>query len=67
MGPGTLYGTLEKLHAEGWIEACGDQLVDGRTRRLYRLTENGLAAVVHETEHRLESAGRVQRILGATR
>jgi PadR family transcriptional regulator, regulatory protein PadR len=65
MGPGTLYGTLERLHAENSIEPCGDEVVDGRNRRIYQITEHGRAIVIEENAKRLASARRVHRLLGA--
>jgi PadR family transcriptional regulator, regulatory protein PadR len=65
MGPGTLYGTLARLHAEGSIEPCGDEVVDGRNRRIYRITEHG-RSIVKEDAQRLASARRVHRLLGTT-
>jgi PadR family transcriptional regulator, regulatory protein PadR len=66
MGPGTLYGTLERLHAEGSIEPCGDEVVDGRNRRRYRITDGGRSLVIEENAQRLAAARRVHRLLGAT-
>lgn len=66
MGPGTLYGTLERLHAEGSVEPCGDEVVDGRNRRIYRITEHGRSIVIEENAQRLASAQRVHRLLGIT-
>lgn len=66
MGPGTLYGTLERLHAEGSIEPCGDEVVGGRNRRSYRLTDQGRGIVIEENAKRLAAAHRVHNLLGAT-
>jgi PadR family transcriptional regulator, regulatory protein PadR len=66
MGPGTLYGTLERLHGEGSIEPCGDEVVDGRNRRRYQLTDQGRGIVVEESARRLAATKRVQKLLGAT-
>ena len=46
---GTLYAALDRLHAEGLVEPDRDELVDGRTRRYYRLTDAGAAALDAET------------------
>jgi len=48
--PGTLYAALDRLAAEGLVEADREELVDGRTRRYYRLTNSGAAALSAETE-----------------
>jgi DNA-binding PadR family transcriptional regulator len=38
---GTLYGALDRLQKEGLIEEAREEVVDGRTRRYYRLTPRG--------------------------
>jgi DNA-binding PadR family transcriptional regulator len=47
---GTLYAALDRLAAEGLVEIDREELVDGRTRRYYRLTRRGAAALGAETE-----------------
>lgn len=49
LGPGTLYGALDRLVSEGSIEADHDEVVDGRLRRYYRITEHGRKVVSDET------------------
>lgn len=44
ISPGTLYPTLHRLEAEGLL-ASEQQVVDGRTRRVYRATDAGRAAL----------------------
>lgn len=46
---GTLYTAVDRLTAEGLVEHDHDEEVDGRTRRYYRLTAEGLAALTAET------------------
>ncbi len=44
MGPGTLYGSIKRMLAEGLIEATGerpDPAMDDERRRYYRLTNFG--------------------------
>ena len=44
IGPGTLYGSIKRLLAAGWIEESGDrpaQEHDDQRRRYYRLTAAG--------------------------
>lgn len=48
--PGTLYGALDRLADEGLVEPDREEIVDGRLRRYYRLTEPGTAALTAETE-----------------
>ncbi|WP_329375636.1 PadR family transcriptional regulator [Streptomyces sp. NBC_01483] len=45
---GTLYGALERLERAGLMIADHEEIVDGRARRYYRLTENGTAALARE-------------------
>ncbi|PWR05483.1 PadR family transcriptional regulator [Micromonospora acroterricola] len=46
---GTLYTALDRLAAEGLITHDRDETVDGRLRRYYRLTGDGVAALDAET------------------
>ena len=46
----TLYSVLERLEAEGLIEQDGEEVVDGRTRRHFRLTEQGARRLQAETD-----------------
>jgi DNA-binding PadR family transcriptional regulator len=50
MGPGTLYGTLNRLVGDGLIEETTDRLPrdDGERRRYYQLTGNGRVIAVAE-------------------
>ena len=66
MGPGTLYGTLNRLVGDGLIEQTRvDQETDGR-RRYYALTSAGRGVAAEEVR-RLESlVHRVVRFLPAT-
>jgi DNA-binding PadR family transcriptional regulator len=66
LGPGTLYGTLQRLMECGWVEeaTAPSRNVDER-RRYYRLTRSGREALTAEAR-RLEAlvqAAREQRIL----
>jgi PadR family transcriptional regulator PadR len=47
---GTLYAALDRLTAEGHVAVDHDEIVDGRTRRYYRLTDRGAAALAEESE-----------------
>jgi PadR family transcriptional regulator PadR len=55
LGPGTLYGTLDKLSEQGLIESTRTEAVDGRLRRYYAITGTGLAAVRSEAAARSET------------
>jgi DNA-binding PadR family transcriptional regulator len=50
LGPGTLYGTINRLVADGLIEETTDRVVrgDGERRRYYQLTGNGRAVALDE-------------------
>ena len=52
MGPGTLYGTLNRLVADGVIVETTDRTerADNERRRYYELTTNGRAVAVGELE-----------------
>ena len=46
----TLYATLDRLEAAGLIEQDGEEVVDGRARRYYALTDAGSSALLAEAE-----------------
>jgi len=53
----TLYAALERLVTEGLIAVDGDETVDGRVRRYFRLTDAGAERLASEVA-RLESNAR---------
>jgi PadR family transcriptional regulator PadR len=53
---GTLYAALDRLDDEGLIEVDREEIIDGRTRRYYRLTRPGATALSAETERLRASA-----------
>jgi DNA-binding PadR family transcriptional regulator len=60
MGPGTLYGTLQRLRDLGWVEISESRSPDDERRRYYRLT--GLGRRSLETEvRRMEGLVRAAR------
>jgi DNA-binding PadR family transcriptional regulator len=61
LGPGTVYGTLQRLMQAGWVEEVAPPAdeTDAR-RRYYRLTRAGRDAVKAEAE-RLEGLVRTAR------
>lgn len=67
LGTGTMYGALERLGDGGLVRGAAEEVVDGRTRRYYRLTDVGRRALVAELDRRdrLLSAAR-NRLAGAT-
>jgi len=54
LGPGTLYGALTNLLKQGLIVRAGDGEDGEERRKLYRLTDLGLAAVKKEGERLVE-------------
>ena len=61
----TLYGALERLRGEGFVEQVGEQIVDGRARRYWRITDAGRTALTGEAQ-RLRAAAIVVERLVAT-
>ncbi|WP_232382768.1 PadR family transcriptional regulator [Actinomadura violacea] len=58
---GTLYAALDRLQSEHLIAPDREEVVDGRLRRYYRLTDDGAAALAAEVEalrRRTEAAAR---------
>jgi DNA-binding PadR family transcriptional regulator len=51
---GTLYGAFDRLTDQGWIGVDREEVVDGRLRRYYRLTDSG-AEVLEAESHRLRA------------
>jgi len=45
---GTLYAALDRLRSDGVIDVDGEEIVDGRLRRYYRLTPSGTQVLAAE-------------------
>jgi DNA-binding PadR family transcriptional regulator len=45
---GTLYAALDRLTKDGLVVRAGEEIVDGRLRRFYELTEDGANALAAE-------------------
>jgi DNA-binding PadR family transcriptional regulator len=58
ISPGTLYPTLHRLEADGLLTS-EQQVVDGRVRRVYRATPDGLAALAADRKALAELAREV--------
>jgi PadR family transcriptional regulator PadR len=56
LATGTLYTALDRLTAEGYVTLIGQEIVNGRTRRSYGLTETGAAALHAEAARMAEAA-----------
>ena len=65
LGAGTLYGLLDRLADAGMVEQSGEEVVDGRLRRYYRLTDDGSATVAAETARLRALTRRASAVLGA--
>lgn len=58
LSTGTLYGALERLTAAGLVDPGHEEVVEGRVRRAYTLTDEGVALLAAESA-RLAAAARV--------
>jgi DNA-binding PadR family transcriptional regulator len=71
MGPGTLYGTLQRMCDAGLVEECDPPSLSNtdERRRYYRLTKRGRSTAVSEAERleRLLSAAYSKALLGRPR
>lgn len=58
----TLYAALERLERQGLIRSDGDEIVNGRARRYFRVTNAGADAVTAEVTEleRMAHAARVR-------
>jgi DNA-binding PadR family transcriptional regulator len=63
---GTLYAAFDRLSAEGLIELAREEVVDGRLRRYYRLTEPGKAVLSTESRRRMAISKEALRRLRLT-
>ena len=55
---GTLYTALDRLVAEGLVAETGTEVVDGRNRRYYALTDQGAAVLEAEIARMRANANR---------
>jgi len=67
LGPGTLYGILDRLVTAGQIEPEREEVVGGRLRRYYRITDRGSGAARAETERLATLAERARTALAGRR
>ncbi|HEY2795476.1 MAG TPA: PadR family transcriptional regulator [Micromonosporaceae bacterium] len=56
LSTGTLYTALDRLTDEGYVRRLETEVVNGRTRRSYELTEAGAAALRTEAQRMAEAA-----------
>lgn len=62
---GTLYTALDRLRGDGLVELDGEEVVDSRLRRYYRLTPAGSELLAAEAARLQSSAGAAISRLGA--
>ena len=65
MGPGTVYGSLERLGATGWVSESASDGEDPRRGRRFALTPSGREALSAEAE-RLSRLARLVSSRGLT-
>ena len=63
---GTLYSALDRLLGQGLVTVDGEEVVDGRARRYYRLTPSGRRALEAEAERLAVAAAVVVSRMSAT-
>ena len=68
MGPGTLYGSIKRMLADGLIQESGerpDHALDDERRRYYQLTDLGRRVVAAEAQRlaQLVNVARAKRVL----
>jgi DNA-binding PadR family transcriptional regulator len=67
LGPGTLYGALDRLAGDGLITRDREEIVRGRLRRYYRLTGAGHEVLEAETSRLTALTTRARRRLAGPR
>jgi DNA-binding PadR family transcriptional regulator len=71
LGPGTLYGSIKRMLADGWVEETEerpDAELDDERRRYYRLTDFGFRVASAEAQRlaRLVKMARNKKLLSKT-
>ena len=56
LATGTLYTALDRLTADGHVQLVSEEIVAGRIRRSYGLTEDGATALRAEAQRMAEAA-----------
>src|SRR5215470_10081443 len=56
LATGTLYTALDRLTAEGYVRLVSEEIVNGRARRSYGLTDAGATALRAEAVRMAEAA-----------
>lgn len=60
---GTLYGALDRLAQKGWVSESGTEVVAGRHRRYFVITDKGVTALEVESERLRARAARATTLL----
>jgi DNA-binding PadR family transcriptional regulator len=60
---GTLYGALDRLAGEGLVRPQREEVVDGRLRRYYELTDDGAQSLSVQVERLRANAAEADRRL----
>jgi DNA-binding PadR family transcriptional regulator len=55
LATGTLYTALDRLTGEGYVTLVSEEIVNGRTRRSYGLTDTGATALRAEAQRMAEA------------
>jgi PadR family transcriptional regulator len=63
---GTLYGALDRMTGQGLVQVDREEVVEGRLRRYYRLSDQGRDAVLREADRLAAAAKAVHRRRPAT-
>lgn len=53
---GTLYAALDRLRVDGLVQVSSEDVVGGRLRRSFALTDQGRSRLAVEAQHRIEGA-----------
>lgn len=63
MGEGTLYPHLHQLEQDGFIKGYWETALSGRERRMYRITEDGTAALAKKRKEWKQFEANMARVL----
>ena len=66
LAAGTLYATLDRLLSDRLIEEAGDEVVDGRARRLYQISTDGRTRLTERARQLDRVVGAMHAALGTT-
>ncbi|MGD8202438.1 PadR family transcriptional regulator [Ornithinimicrobium sp. W1679] len=61
---GSLYATLDRMAAQGWVAVAEEEVVNGRLRRTYEITAAGKSVLTAEVERMNSLVVEASRRLG---